>query len=76
MVIKKLQKDIKGFENKNGKLSAMQTCILGLANGDEDLVKEAIKIYECGGNLFYSKFAKILLEDIYRYGTIYEGGAK
>ncbi|MGA5660404.1 AimR family lysis-lysogeny pheromone receptor [Bacillus bombysepticus] len=72
-VAKKILKDLK---IKNGKLSAMQTCILGLANGDEDLVKEAIKIYECGGNLFYSKFAKILLEDIYRYGTIYVGGAK
>ena len=54
----------------------MQTCILGIANDDTELVNKAIKMYECAGNIFYSKFAKILLVDINRYGTIYKGDVK
>ncbi|MBJ7951876.1 AimR family lysis-lysogeny pheromone receptor [Bacillus cereus] len=72
-VAKKILNDLK---IKNVELSAMQTCILGIANDDTELVNKAIKMYECAGNIFYSKFAKILLVDINRYGTIYKGDVK
>lgn len=61
---------------KNGKLTAMQTCLLGMACNDIDLINKSIEMYECAGNRFYSKFARIILVDINKNGTIYVGDAR
>lgn len=63
------------LEKKNGILSPMQYCYLGIAKNDISLIKKSIELFECAGNRFYSKLPKKIVVEFNKNGIIYEGGA-
>ncbi|KIP25083.1 hypothetical protein BG10_1647 [Bacillus thuringiensis serovar morrisoni] len=46
------------LEKKNGFLTPMQYCYLGIAKGDISLIEKSITLFECAGNRFYCQFPK------------------
>lgn len=63
------------LEKKNGDLTPMQYCYLGIAKGDITLIEKSIMLFECAGNRFYCKFPKNMVVEFNKNGIIYEGGA-
>lgn len=63
------------LEKKNGFLTPMQHCYLGIAKNDITLIEKAIALFECAGNRFYCKFPKKMVVEFNKNGIIYEGGA-
>ncbi|UYX55730.1 AimR family lysis-lysogeny pheromone receptor (plasmid) [Bacillus thuringiensis] len=66
---------LSSLEKKNGFLTPMQYCYLGIAKNDITLIEKSIELYECLGNRFYSKFPKKIVGEFSKNGIIYEGGA-
>jgi tetratricopeptide (TPR) repeat protein len=66
---------LNNLEKKNGFLSSMQYCILGIAKNDITLIEKSIALHECAGNRFYCKFPKKIVVEFNKNGIIYEGGA-
>ncbi|MED1406905.1 AimR family lysis-lysogeny pheromone receptor [Bacillus mycoides] len=63
------------LEKKNGMLTPMQYCYLGIAKNDISLIEKSIVLLECAGNRFYCRFPKKILVEFNRNGIMYEGGA-
>ncbi|MEB9421000.1 hypothetical protein GH879_26355 [Bacillus thuringiensis] len=63
------------LEKKNGFLTPMQYCYLGIAKGDISLIEKSITLFECAGNRFYCQFPKKMVVEFKKNGIIYEGGA-
>ncbi|MEB8976596.1 AimR family lysis-lysogeny pheromone receptor, partial [Bacillus cereus] len=63
------------LEKKNGFLTPMQYCYLGIAKNDITLIEKSIALFECAGNRFYCKFPKKMVVEFNKNGIIYEGGA-
>ncbi|QWH03967.1 hypothetical protein EXW52_27880 (plasmid) [Bacillus mycoides] len=62
------------LEKKNGVLTPMQYCYLGIAKNDISLIEKSIVLFECAGNRFYSKLPKKIVVEFNKNGIIYEGG--
>ncbi|UYX55882.1 AimR family lysis-lysogeny pheromone receptor (plasmid) [Bacillus thuringiensis] len=63
------------LESEKGCLTPMQYCYLGMAKKDVTLIENSIRLFECKGNRFYSKFPKKMLVKFTKNGTMCEGGA-
>lgn len=63
------------LEKKNGILTPMQYCYLGIAKNDITLIEKSIELFECAGNRFYCKFPKKIVVEFNKNGIIYKGGA-
>lgn len=63
------------LEKKNGMLTPMQYCYLGIAKNDISLIDKSIVLLECAGNRFYCRFPKKIVVEFNRNGMMYEGGA-
>uniref|UniRef100_UPI003F4976B8 AimR family lysis-lysogeny pheromone receptor n=1 Tax=Bacillus multifaciens TaxID=3068506 RepID=UPI003F4976B8 len=63
------------LEKKNGFLTPMQYCYLGIAKNDIALIEKSISLFECAGNRFYCKFPKKILAKFNKNGIMCEGGA-
>ncbi|WP_218779553.1 AimR family lysis-lysogeny pheromone receptor, partial [Bacillus thuringiensis] len=46
------------LDKKNGMLTPMQYCYLGIAKNDISLIEKSIVLLECAGNRFYCRFPK------------------
>lgn len=63
------------LEKKNGMLTPMQYCYLGIAKNDISLIEKSIVLLECAGNRFYCRFPKKIVVEFNGNGIMYEGGA-
>lgn len=63
------------LEKKNGMLTPMQYCYLGIAKNDISLIEKSIVLLECAGNRFYCRFPRKIVVEFNRNGIMYEGGA-
>lgn len=55
---KKAVEILSDLEKKNGMLTPMQYCYLGIAKNDISLIEKSIMLLECAGNRFYCRFPK------------------
>ncbi len=58
------------LEKKNGYLTPMQYCYLGIAKDDISLIEKSIMLFECEGDRFYSKFPKKIMAEFNKNGMI------
>ncbi|MGE7869291.1 AimR family lysis-lysogeny pheromone receptor [Bacillus paramycoides] len=61
------------LKSKNGFLTPIEYCYLGLATNDIELIKKSIELFECGANRFYSKLPKKVLGYFNKNGIMCEG---
>ena len=66
---------LSNLEKKNGMLTPMQYCYLGIAKNDISLIEKSIMLLECAGNRFYCRFPKKIVVEFNGNGIMYEGGA-
>ncbi|SEG88380.1 hypothetical protein SAMN04487919_16113 [Bacillus sp. ok061] len=63
------------LEKKNGMLTPMQYCYLGISKNDISLIEKSIMVLECASNRFYCRLPKKIVVEFDRNGIVYEGGA-